>query len=140
MRDDTGREVLTSVEGSPDRRAGAKVVDGQGLGNFARLLRGGERSTASSSCGKASLLAFERIQQGQEAAGHVDVLLELAQDRGELASVNVIGFRVVFDLLGGERTVPADARTRPRRVQLTPRTGRRRLCRRRPCSSAELVL
>ncbi len=38
----------------------------------------------------------------EETAGDVDVLLELAQDRGELAGVDVVGVQVVLNLLEGE--------------------------------------
>lgn len=52
----------------------------------------------------------DQLREGEEeAAGRVDVLLELAQDRAELAGVNVIGFQVVFDVLDGE------GRSRPTR-------------------------
>ncbi|MFC9534477.1 hypothetical protein ACFT38_28620 [Streptomyces sp. NPDC056975] len=38
----------------------------------------------------------------EAAAGHVDVLLELAQDRGEFLTVDVVGVQIVLDLLKGE--------------------------------------
>lgn len=44
----------------------------------------------------------ELRERGKMAAGDVDVLLDLAQDRGELAGVDVVGSQVVLDLLEGE--------------------------------------
>jgi hypothetical protein len=49
-------------------------------------------------CGGADQLR----EGGEEAAGDVDVLLELTQDRGELAGVDVVGGQVVLDLLDGQ--------------------------------------
>lgn len=42
------------------------------------------------------------LDHAVEAAGGVDVLLELAQDPGEFAGVDVVGVQVVLDLLEGE--------------------------------------
>src|SRR5690606_15818211 len=49
----------------------------------------------------------EQLRHGRgEAAGRVGVLDELAQDRGELLLVDVVGAKVVLDLLEGQRGDP----------------------------------
>jgi hypothetical protein len=62
-------------------------------------------------------------EREEEAAGDVDVLLEFAQDRGELGAVDVVGGQIVLDLLEASWAMPTEARTRSRRVRERPVTG-----------------
>jgi len=70
--------------------------------------------------GAATLTSWASMEK---AAGDVDVLLRLAQDRGELLAADVVGSQVVFDLLEGELAKPSEARTQSRRVREGPVTG-----------------
>jgi hypothetical protein len=58
----------------------------------------------------------------EEAEGDVDVLLELAQDRGELGGVDVVGVQVVLNLEGELGDAERGAH-RSRRVRERPVTG-----------------
>ncbi|WP_318199205.1 hypothetical protein [Streptomyces sp. SCL15-4] len=66
----------------------------------------------------------EQMRHGRhEPAGRVGVLDELAQDRGELLLVDVVGAKVVLDLLEASEAIPTEARTRSSRVRGRPVTG-----------------
>lgn len=61
---------------------------------------------------------------GEETTGDVGVLDELAQDRGELRGVDVVGVEVVLDLLQGEL---GDADRGPQALQAPTGAGGHRL-------------
>ncbi|WP_327721918.1 hypothetical protein OG381_45855 [Streptomyces sp. NBC_00490] len=112
-------DIAYALEGGrpPAARRNSGRLRGDRVGGGPALLRASPARDAPPRRGRGPAavefsphpVAFDgahQLREGEEeAAGHVDVLLELAQDRGKLAGVNVIGFQVVVDpdLLDGER-------------------------------------